>query len=67
MTIIGIAIAGVVYLIIGGLIARVVVENHYNMESAIVETVLCLLLWPLLVTLALVFRVVRQQREKEDS
>ena len=47
--------------------ANTVVENHYNMESAVVETILCLLLWPLLVTLALGMHVVRQQREKKDN
>ena len=67
MTIIGIALIGVTYILIGGLIARAVVENHYNMESFVVETILCLLLWPLLVMLALGMRVVRQRREKEDN
>ena len=67
MTIIGIALIGVTYLLIGGLIANTVVENHYNMESFVVETILCLLLWPLLVLIALWMRARRQQREKEDN
>ena len=67
MTIIGIALIGVVYLLIGGLIARIVVENHYNTESAVVETILCLLLWPLWVMMALGMRIIRQQRKKEDN
>ena len=59
MTLIGI----ILYFLIGGLIAGFVIENNYNMESTVVELILCLLLWPLWLVIGLGMNISREKRK----